>query len=289
MVKEAKIHLTPLIDSGLSGDYLAVAFDVRMYYIELALLSSGSIMSVADHVKNIRLIAQYLINEKASVQQVLSKASELITLAGEDFWKNATVTSLEYMREDVRDLMQFLGGKDRNRKFDIDISDESTDSDYVPESTVIDIRTYREKVIDYLMDNLESKVIKKIYNLEPINDDDLKELEHILWHELGTHEEYVATTHVENLAVFVRSLIGLNQEAVNEKFGEYLNGNLLNSMQQEFVKTIINYARENGDISLEDMVNTEPFNNYDLSEVFGTNLITVVSIVNTLHGTITAA
>lgn len=289
MVKEAKIHLTPLIDSGLSGDYLAVAFDVRMYYIELALLSSGSIMSVADHVKNIRLIAQYLINEKASVQQVLSKASELITLAGEDFWKNATVTSLEHMRKDVRDLMQFLGGKDRNRKFDIDISDESTDSDYVPESTVIDIRTYREKVIDYLMDNLESKVIKKIYNLEPINDDDLKELEHILWHELGTHEEYVATTHVDNLAVFVRSLIGLNQEAVNEKFGEYLNGNLLNSMQQEFIKTIINYVRENGDISLEDMVNTEPFNNYDLSEVFGTNLVTVVSIVNTLHGTITAA
>ena len=116
----------------------------------------------------------------------------------------------------------------------------------------------------------------------------LQELEDILWHELGSQEEYTQTTNIENLAAFVRSLIGLSQESVNEKFGEYLNGNTFNSQQQEFILTIINYVRENGDIELSDMVNTEPFNNYDLKEIFGVNLKTVIGIVNILHDSITA-
>ena len=61
MVKEAKVHISPLLDSGLNGDHLSVAFDIRMYHIEKALLAGTGIKSVSDHVKNIRLIAQYLL------------------------------------------------------------------------------------------------------------------------------------------------------------------------------------------------------------------------------------
>lgn len=71
---------------------------------------------------------------------------------------------------------------------------------------------------------------------------------------MGTKEDYENTTDIDNIAVFVRSLIVLSQEVVNEKFGEYLNGNLLNSQQQEFLKSIINYVRENGDIKREDLI-----------------------------------
>ena len=45
--------------------------------------------------------------------------------------------------------------------------------------------------------------------------------------------------------------------------------------------------RENGDIELSDIVNTEPFNNYDINEMFGTNINAVVEIVNVLHGSVT--
>ena len=288
MVKEAKVHLSPLLDSGLNGDYLAVAFDVRIFYIEYAILKTGGIKGVNDHIKTIRLIAQYLITEKASVPQVLAKAGELKRVMSESYWNNVNITELERMRESLRDLMQFMKGSGRN-KFDIDIEDEVDDADYQPEDTSIDIRTYREKVIDYLVEHSDSPVIQKIHNLEPITNDDLNELERILWHELGTKDDYTETTDIGNLAAFVRSLIGLSQEAVNEKFGEYLSGNLLNSQQQEFVHTIINYVRENGDVELADMVNTEPFNNYDLNEMFGVNLQAIVRIVGVLHNSVVAA
>ena len=55
-----------------------------------------------------------------------------------------TVPELETMRESLRDLMVFIkdGGK---KKHNIDIQDEIFESDFQPDATMIDIRTYREK------------------------------------------------------------------------------------------------------------------------------------------------
>lgn len=287
MVKEAKKHISPLLDSGLSGDYLSVAFDIRVYYVETDLLRTGTVNNVSEHIKNLRLIAQYLLTEKASVPQVLNRATELKRLFGEELWMNPTIEELEKLRISLRDLMQFLRDSGK-KKFDIDIPDNIDDAEFQPDGTSIDIRTYREKVIDYLVEHSNNPVIQKIYNIERINNDDLSELEQVLWHDLGSQEEYAETTDIVNLAAFVRSLIGLSQEAVNEKFGEYLDGNIFNSQQQEFIMTIINYVRENGDIELSDMVNTEPFNNFDLNEMFGVELSKVVWIVNLLHDSVAA-
>ena len=284
-IKEIKTHLLPLVDSGLGGNHLSVAFDVRMYVVEHALLKSGNIKEAVDSVKNIRKVAQYLLTEKASVPQVLEKASDLKVLMGTEFWSDPTVQGLEKFRNSVRDVMKFLEGRER-KQYDIDIEDIIDNSSFIVEDTTIDIRTYRQRVIDYLVENSDKDVIRKIHNLEPINNDDLNELEKILWCDLGTQEEYQNTTNIINIAAFVRSLIGLNQEAVNEKFGEYIHGNTLNYQQQEFLKTIINYARENGDIELTDIVNTEPFSNYDINDLFGVNVPTIVKVVGVLHNTI---
>lgn len=98
-----------------------------------------------------------------------------------------------------------------------------------------------------------------------------------------------AVAKLDNLAVFVRSLIGLSQEAVNEKFGEYLNGNVLNAQQQEFIRAIINYVRENGDISREDLIEKSPFDNYDILTLFGDNITSVLTIVGILHDSVNVA
>ena len=284
-VKEIKRHISPLLDSGLNGDHLAVAFDARVFYVEKTLLATGNIVGANEHIKNLRQIAKYLLEDKASVPQVLAKAQDLKQLYSKEYWDNVSEPELERIRESLRDLMVFLEGN-KKPKFDIDIADRISEADYVPDDTAIDIRTYREKVIDYLMEHSDSPVIQKIHNLEPINQKDLEELEYILWHELGSKEEYSETTSETNLAAFIRSLIGLSQEAVNEKFSEYLSGNLLNAQQQEFIKTIINYVRENGDVDLSDMVNSEPFNNYDLVELFGERLQALKAVVALLHGCI---
>ena len=84
----------------------------------------------------------------------------------------------------------------------------------------------------------------------------------------------------------MRSLVGLDQDTINRRFGEYLDGNNYNSTQQEFIKAIINYVRENGDISKEDLLDTQPFDNYDLMALFGDRVGAVLDVVNTLHDSI---
>lgn len=39
----------------------------------------------------------------------------------------------------------------------------------------------------------------------------------------------------------------------------------------------------------KDMVNTEPFNNYDLNEIFGVNLPAMIAVVRTLHDVVQVA
>ena len=73
----------------------------------------------------------------------------------------------------------------------------------------------------------------------------------------------------------------MDELAINEKFGTYLNENVLNAQQQEFVKTIINYVNENGDFEREDLLNTSPFDDLDILELFGEKIKNLNYIINT--------
>ena len=68
-----------------------------------------------------------------------------------------------------------------------------------------------------------------------------------------------------------------------------MDGNILNAQQQEFVKSIINYVRENGDISREDLIEKAPFDNYDIITLFGENISSVLKIVSIQHDSVNVA
>ena len=86
----------------------------------------------------------------------------------------------------------------------------------------------------------------------------------------------------------MRSLIGIDQDAVNEKFSEYLNMHKLNSKQQEFINVIVKYVQKNGDIELSDLLEYDPFKSIDWTELFGGNVDPIKYAVSVLHDAITA-
>ena len=283
--KEIQLHLTKLIDNELDQKKGSLSFDLRMLDIELSVLAEGNIGKAIKSVETIRRVSNILLNEAASITAVINQAATLQKLVSVEFWKNPKVKDLEEIREQVRELMQYLPPK--VPPVEIDVEDETEDSGY-DVSGLIDIRTYKEKVIDYLAENTDNATIRKIQNLEPINAEDVKELERILWAELGTREDYESATDIDNLAAFIRSIVGIEQSSINEKFGEYLSGNTLNSEQQEFLKAIIDYVRENGDIKTEDLIEKSPFDNYDIVTLFGSYVPILLNIVNTMHNSIVA-
>ncbi|WP_370570126.1 type I restriction-modification enzyme R subunit C-terminal domain-containing protein [Snodgrassella sp. M0351] len=129
-------------------------------------------------------------------------------------------------------------------------------------------------------------------NLEPITRADTVELENVLWNELGTKREYNKFTSNTlaggNVAAFIRSIVGLDKQAAEKRFSQFLSDNQLNSQQQEYLKTIINYVNENGDITTDVLINESPFDSYDWQEVFGDNVAFISKYVNTLHSVIVA-
>lgn len=283
--KEMQLHISNLIDSDLNQVKGSLAFDLKMLLAELSLLSSGNVARANKQVEQIRKISRNLL-DNANIPSVMNKAETLKTLVSTEFWQEPTLDKLEQYRIEVRELVQYIVGVIPN--VDINTVDNVIDGEYQGD-TLIDIRTYREKVIDYLAENTNNVTIKKIQNLEPINNEDLKELEDILWHKLGTVDEYNNSTDIDNLAAFIRSIVGIEQEAINEKFGEFISGNILNSQQQEFVKAIIDYVRENGDIETEDLLEKSPFDNYDILSLFGSQVPVVINIVNAMHNSINIA
>lgn len=284
--KEMQLHLSRLIDNDLNQDKSALRLDMQMLEIELSVLATGSIKNATQQVEKVRRISKMLLDFASAQPAVKEKANSLLTIISAEYWKAPGIDSLEKYREDIRELLKYLPAK-AGSVF-INASDEVQEGKYTGD-LLIDIRTYREKVIDYLAEHTDNPTILKIQNLDPITGEDLKELERILWHELGTIEEYEKATDIDNLAAFIRSIVGVEQTAVNEKFGAFLGDNVLNLQQQEFVKAILDYVRENGDIVTEDLIEKSPFANYDILSLFGNNITIVTRIVNQIHNSIIAA
>ena len=282
-VKEIELHVAPLMVAPEGEDEAAKMFDARMLKIEVALLASGGVGGVAKDVKAVREAADALLR-KASLPAVHAKIAVLERVRSEQFWEEPCVKSLEEVREELRELVKFLDGGNSGSAT-IAVDDVLEDGEEIP-GGILDIRTYRQKVVDYLAEHQNLAVIRKIKNLEKIDIADLRELERILWHELGTKSDYVNATDIRNLAAFVRSIVGLEQDAVNEKFGKYLNASTLSLDQQEFLKTIIDYVRENGDITKEDLLTVSPFDAYDIVELFGGSVGAVSDVVTTLESVI---
>ena len=284
-LQELKSHITQLI-SPTAEDELAKIFDLKILNIEVSLIdksqdstrSQNAVIVIGQALSNITTIPQ--------IRQHIEKIREVQT---KQYWENITIEELEVLRKELRDLIKFIPNDGKFKVYDIDINDTITENGQRTCINIAGVKTYEQKVIDYLSENSDNKVIQKIKNLEKINAKDLEELDRILLHELGNQEDYNKISNKENLAVFVRSIVGLEQEAINKNFGKFLSDNVLNSKQQEFVKTIINYVRENGDITTDTIVNEMPFETIDKLKMFGEKIYIVTQIVEQLHSAVVCA
>ncbi len=285
-VLELQNNISPLLTPTLE-DENAKRFDLMMFYIELTLLDSEK---NADKTKQRIVTVAEVLQDKTTIPQVKEKIEIIKVLQTENFWVNLSLPSLEHVRTELRDLMRFLAGEKRPI-FPVNIEDEIGDGGIAPSIPIV--TTYNRRVFDYLAENMNTnESIRKILKIEKLEYQDIVELEKILWEELGTKEDYDKFVKeripVSNVAVFIRSIIGVDRNLAVEKFSQFLSDNTLNSQQHEYLKTIINYVCENGDITREVIANDSPFDGFDWGKVFGVNVNVIPMYVDVLHGVIVA-
>lgn len=235
-------------------------------------------------IKKVQMIAERL-QEKATLPQVQAKMGTITEVLSPTAWQNASLQWLEKVRLDLRDLIKFLVGA-KNPWFVVDIGDTIT---YDGESTGITMKvTYRQRVMDYLAEHRDLPVLGKIYNIERLTAQDVQELERILWEELGNKQEYDRLTSDRpcgaNVAMFIRSVIGVDHENAIRRFSEFLSGAQLNAEQEEFISTIITYVCENGDITKEIVVNESPFD--EQLPIFEEQMMPLANYIDNIHNAI---
>jgi type I restriction enzyme R subunit len=197
-------------------------------------------------------------------------------------WENVSVGWLEKVRTELRDLLKFLASIP-NRRFVVDIEDITTDDGTV--EGITPRVTYKQSVLDFLTQNRDLPVLKKIYNIEQLTGADFAELERILWKELGSREDYDRYTKGmvcgENVAIFLRSVMGVDRKEAVRRFSDFISGSELNAEQEDFLNTIISYVCENGDITKEVVVNDAPFD--ERLNVFTPFMLPLAKYVDNLH------
>ena len=279
---ELKDVIAPLLVNG-TANMGATKFDILMLNIELSQIDE------AVSGDKSKLVVEKIANklqEKASIKQVNDKMPLIKALSKHDFWETASLDKLEYVRKEIRDLVQFITGI-TNQKFTINIKD-TVEAKGTPKNVSLQ-KSYKQRVMDFLAENKELPVIQKIVNMEKLSFDDVCELEKICWKELGTKEDYekfIAKSNMicgDSVGAFIRSQIGVDRHVAMQRFSQFLSDTTLNSLQEEYIKSIITYVCDNGDITPNTLLEEEPFAQYEWIDTFGKNFIAVRNYVNEIH------
>jgi type I restriction enzyme R subunit len=278
---ELKSDIAPLLTKN-TQDENAKKFDVLMLAIELSMVDDEA--SAGKSVQNVQFVAERL-QEKGSIPQIQAKMGTIKEVLTPACWESASLSWLEKVREDLRELTKFLIG-DKKRWFVVDIKDVVS---YEGASERIVTRvSYKQRILDFLAEIRSLPVLNKIYSMEQLTSADVRELERILWQELGDKDDYDRYTEGmacgANVAMFIRSIIGVNRKDAVERFATFISGAELNSEQEEFLMTIISYVCENGDITKDIVVNEAPFD--ERLSVFSAYLQPLAKYIDNIHNVI---
>lgn len=139
---------------------------------------------------NLESIAVSDIKEHIAPLVVPKKSDEFERLLEKDFWKEASILDLEYVREVLRELIKYI----ETGKVLLIYSDfEDNIVDYKEGEalqSLNDLKDYKKKVEYYLKEHLDNLSVYKLRHNKKLTKSELAELERVLWKELGTREEY---------------------------------------------------------------------------------------------------
>lgn len=172
--------------------------------------------------------------------------------------ETAGINEFEYIRENLRDLIKYI--PTGRIHYDTNFNDEILSMDWKEsELENDDLKNYKAKAEFYVRQHMDNAAIAKLKSNVPLTAADVKELENILWSEVGTKEDYEAECGKKPLGEFAREIVGLDMAAAKEAFAEYLNDISLDSRQIYFVNQIVEYIVHNGVMKDLSVLQEPPF------------------------------
>lgn len=249
-------HIAPIITSE-DTDEFAKRFDNFMYGIMLANMEK---LRTMGYMKNQLCRTASLLEKKANIPQIQQKIRLIKDIQTDDFWQDISILTLEKVRCELRDLMQFLNDGNNVHKIFTDLFDPVTAQ---KEGEILgaayDFEDYRKKVNRYVEEHKDEPVIYKLNHNIPLLQSDYDELERILTKELGDSSDYKREYGDTPFGLLVRKIAKLDHDSAMAAFSDFINDRSLNQQQIAFIHKIITHIENNGYVEDVKILMKPPF------------------------------
>jgi len=265
-VQELKEKLSYIPYPNLFDDSSAKWFDSLILNLQLGTVDE---INTYRELTKLRVIGESL-KKKASIDVVKRNIDKIMIISDTERLKEQNIISLEEVRIAIRELLHLLDKEERPLIYsdfkDTVIREQIEDMSF----GMYEYKSSKPKLREFLMAHKNKLVIKKLKNNITIDNEDFKELENLLFKselpltisDLENEDNEVSKEYKKlktmyggtPLTYFVRSLIGLEKEAVNKAFAEFIGSHSFTGVQIDLIDMIKNNYIENGIFNPHDLV-----------------------------------
>jgi type I restriction enzyme R subunit len=232
------------LPSDLPPEHIAARqFDLKVLRMQLA-LTQGDKQTLERQRQQVMQIASAL-EDKVTIPAVKAQQAFLAEVQQADFWQDITVQLLEDMRVRLRDIVRHVDKANQNVVY-TNFEDEllgvrEQEAVAIPKMTGVQ---YAKKVEAYLREHLDDPVIRRLRANQPLSESDLQHLETMLA-DIGQEDGHrllaglLEQREAPSLVYFIRNLVGMDRQAAQAAFADFLRDRSLTTKQMRFVELIV--------------------------------------------------
>jgi type I restriction enzyme R subunit len=243
---ELASHVASLPTELQDADEEAKRFDLLVLRTQLAILKAAPVFGALRD--QIRAIASAL-EEQEAVPAIQAEMVLIQAIAGDEWWNDVTLGMLENARKRLRLLVKLIE-KSKKKVVYTDFIDElgaETTFDLPEVANGLDMAKFKDKARQFLKAHEGHVALQRLRRGQALTPTDLVELERMLADAGGTPELIQkAAADKFGLGIFIRSLVGMEREAVAQAFSEVIAGTQATPDQIEFIELIVSELTTNG-------------------------------------------
>jgi type I restriction enzyme R subunit len=264
-------HISKLPNELEQESLEAKLFDMLCYSIELAVLENNA-KAVEGYVNRVIEIASKL-ETKANIPVIAAQIQLIQDIQTPDYWTDITLPMLELMRKRIRGLVKLIEKTTSTIVYSM-LDDEIGPATVVSlpvVATGVNITQYRKRVESFIKANENHITIAKLKRGLTLTPTDLNELERFVFEaqEVESKEKFEQCFGTDQpLPLFIRSLVGLDRQAVQQAFSKYLQGTTYNEKQIRFVEMMIEHLTIRGTLEASQLYEP-PFNQIHFEGIDG--------------------
>ncbi len=243
---ELASHIAGLPTELVDADEEAKRFDLLVLRTQLAILQAApGFGALRDQI---RAIASAL-EEQEAVPAIQAEMVLIQAIAGDEWWNDVTLGMLENARKRLRLLVKLIE-KSKKKVVYTDFIDElgtETTFDLPEVANGLDMARFKDKARQFLKAHLGHLALQRLRRGQALTPADVVELQRMLVDAGGTPELIQKAAEDKfGLGIFIRSLVGMEREAVAQAFSDVIAGTQATPDQIEFIELIVSELTTNG-------------------------------------------